>query len=198
MSATNLRDLIATGAEIDAIGAHLDGLEPSARAAQSAFLGRREQRRLFEIAAAAEPLRIGDVVPADVGTMREVVHHGKNTLPLFTRFAKVFCRPEPGEADGELWGYNRTGGIVSTTVGPGYYVSYDHGAKEVLVDYLRVPPRRPSGWPEILPNSARLSRFVYDGTQDVLRRVSKHVSIGRAMKSGKWMDAWFILCREGA
>ena len=91
---------------------------------------------------------------------------------------------------------NRNSGLIETTVGPGYYVAYDRGADEVLVDYLRQPPRHPEGWPEILPNSARLSRFVYNGTQDVLRRVSKHVSIGRAMRNQKWMDAWFILIRQ--
>ena len=194
--ATNLRDLIASGADLEAIEAHLDALDPSARLAQTTFLGRREQRRLFDIAG-KKPLRIGDVVPSDVGAMREVVHFGKNSLPLFTRFAKVFCRPETAEKEGELWGYNRTNGLLSTTVGPGYYVAYDRGDNEVLIDYLRLPPRHPTGWPEIAPNSSRLSYFVYHGMQDVLRRVSRHVSIGRAMKKEKWMDAWFILCREG-
>jgi hypothetical protein len=66
----------------------------------------------------------------------------------------------------------------------------------VLVDYLRVPPERPDHWPPILPNSARLSKVVYNGTQDVLRGVSKHVTIGRATKGGKPMSAWFVLCRD--
>ena len=67
---------------------------------------------------------------------------------------------------------------------------------EVLVDYLRVPPKRPEHWPEILPNSARLSKVVYNGMQDVLRGVSRHVAIGRATKGGKPMSSWFVLCRE--
>ena len=91
----------------------------------------------------------------------------------------------------------RTGGFIETIVGPGYFVAYPHSVDgEVLVDYLRLPPRRPTHWPEILPTSARLSAVVYDGTQDVLRGVSKHVTIGRAMKAGKAMSAWFTLCRD--
>ena len=67
---------------------------------------------------------------------------------------------------------------------------------ERALDYLRVPPERPEHWPAILPNSARLSRFVYNGTRDILRGVSKHVTIGQAMKGGKPMSAWFVLCRD--
>ncbi len=51
-------------------------------------------------------------------------------------------------------------------------------------------------WPEIVPNSARLGRFVYYGMVDVMRGISTHVSIGRARKKSGWMDAWFVLVRE--
>jgi hypothetical protein len=33
---------------------------------------------------------------------------------------------------------------------------------------------------------------------DVMRGISNHVSIGRAWKQGKYMDAWFALVREDA
>ena len=52
--------------------------------------------------------------------------------------------------------------------------------------------------PDIVPNEARLGRFVYAGMKDYMRRVSEHVSIGRAYKGGKPMNAWFVLCREDA
>jgi hypothetical protein len=48
----------------------------------------------------------------------------------------------------------------------------------------------------MLPNDARLSRLVFNGTQDVLRGISKHVCIGRASRGGKWMDNWFVLVRR--
>ena len=52
-----------------------------------------------------------------------------------------------------------------------------------------------SGDPEL--EHERLSRFVYYQTQDLMRGVSEHVSIGRASRNGEEMSAWFILCREG-
>jgi hypothetical protein len=182
---------------MDAISKHLDGLDHPRRVEAVTSLGRKEQSRLFDAAKGYRSISIADIVPPDRAPMREVVHHGKNSLPAFTRFAKVFCRPDGDDAkSGDLWGYNRNSGLVSTAVGPGYFVAYDHGDGEVLVDYTRLPLRKPSHWPEMLPNDARLSRFVYNGTQDALRGVSTHVTIGRATKGGKPMDAWFVLCRE--
>ena len=47
-------------------------------------------------------------------------------------------------------------------------------------------------------------RAVYGNMIDIMRGLSKHVSIGRAKRvkqagkpeSAQWMDAWFVLCRE--
>ena len=177
------------------IEAHLDALGPAERLTEVRSLRREEQSVLFDAARGHRPISLDDVVPRDREPMQEVVHHGKNSLPAFNHFAKVFVRPESGAL--ELWGYNRTGGFLETIVGPGYFVAYPHTVEgEVLVDYLRLPPRRPETWPNILPNSARLSIVVYNGTQDILRGVSAHVTIGRAMKGGRPMSAWFALCRD--
>ena len=191
-----LRDLLVEGApDMGAIETHLDELEATERVAEIRSLGRAEQSRLFDAAEGYKSISLDDIVPRERGAMKEVVHHGKNSLPAFNNFAKLFVRPEPDAR--ELWGFNRPGGFIETIVGPGYFVAYPHSVDgEVLVDYLRLPPRRPTHWPEILPTSARLSAVVYDGTQDVLRGVSKHVTIGRAMKAGKAMSAWFTLCRD--
>jgi hypothetical protein len=191
-----LRDLVS-GQELDMkeIERYLDSLDHDGRVAEIRTLGRAHQARLFDAAEGHKPISLDDVVGSARPAMEEVVHHGKNSLPAFNRFAKVFVRPPRSDAK-ELWGYNRAGGFVESVVGPGYFVVYPHGERELLVDYLRIPPERPAHWPEILPNSARLSKFVYHGTQDILRGVSKHVSIGRATKNGKPMSAWFTLCRE--
>ncbi len=194
-----LRELLDVDSpDMNAITAHLDALDPAARLAGIRSLKKRHQSTLFEAAAGHRPISVDFLVPRDRPPLEEVVHRGKNSLALFTHFAKVFCRPDGEEADsGALWGYNRTSGFVRTTVGPGYFVAYDHGEPgEVLIDYTRLPPRKPDAWPRILSNSARLSRFVYNGTEDVLRGVSTHVSIGRATKNDKPMNAWFVLCRE--
>ena len=181
--------------DLGAIERHLDGLDPVTRAAEVRSLQREDQSRLFAAADGFKPISLDDIVRRDRAPMEEVVHHGKNSLPVFNRFAKVFVRP-PNADQPELWGYNRTGSFVETVVGPGYFVAYPHAIEgEVLVDYLRVPPTRPDHWPDILPNSTRLSRVVYYRTQDILRGVSRHVVIGRATKDGKPLPAWFALCR---
>lgn len=191
-----LRDLLDEGApNMGAIESRLDGLEPQERMTEVRSLGLKHQARLFEAATGYRSISLDDLVPRDRGVMHEVVHHGKNSLPVFNHFAKVFVRPPSGAP--ELWGYNRTGGFIATVVGPGYFVAYPHRVDgEVLVDYLRLPVKRLQHWPAILPNSARLSMVVYNGTQDILRGVSEHVTIGRATKAGKPMNAWFALCRD--
>jgi hypothetical protein len=173
----------------------LDSLSPGARNEEALSLGRREQSRLFTAAASYRPISLANIVADDIDAQTEVVHKGINTMPAFRRFAKVFCRPNNGSSE-QLWGYNRTPPFIGTAVGPGYFVAVPYGDREVLVDYLQLPEGKLPHWPKILPNSARLSRFVYNGTQDVLRGVSKHVTIGRAMKKGKYLPAWFVLCRQ--
>ncbi len=193
----SLRELLRVESpDLAAVASHLDALEASARVAEIRTLGRAHQARLFDAAKGRRPITLADLVPVHRDPMQEVVHEGKNSLPLFNRFAKAFVRPAP-DCETELWGYNRAGSFVETAVGPGYFVAYPFEVEgEVLVDYLRLPSKRPEHWPPIRPNSARLSRFVYNGTQDVLRGVSTHVSIGRAFKAGRPMSAWFVLCRQ--
>ena len=194
---SRLRALIgAKPCDLRPIRAYLDGSDPATRLTEIRALRRDDQSRLFAAAEGFMAVSLDDIVGADRAPMEEVVHHGKNSLPVFNRFAKVFTRPHQANRP-ELWGYNRTGSFIEAVVGPGYFVAYPHSVEgEVLVDYLRVPPARPEHWPEILPNSARLSRLVYHRTQDILRGVSKHVFIGRATKDDKPLAAWFALCRS--
>ena len=178
------------------IAARLDASDQGERLTEIWSLNGAEQARLFEAAKGFLPVTLEALLPTTVPAMTGIPHEGRNSLPLFTHFAKVFYRPaDPATAAKELWGFNRNGPLITTAVGPGYYVAYLHGQGEVLVDYTRLPGQAPSGWPAILRNEQRLSRFVYNQTQDVLRGVSKHVTIGRATRKGKDLDNWFILCR---
>jgi len=186
------KQLSASAPDMTAIGELLDQLSPATRLAECMAMPKRQQAALFDAADGFMPIDLNYLVPNDAPPLQEVVHEGRNSLPAFRRFAKVMCRGTEGD---ELLGYNRSGASIMVPVGPGYFVAYPHNTNEVLVDYLRVPTEKPDHWPKILPNSARLSRFVYNGTQDVLRGVSKHVCIGRASKGGKDMDNWFVLCR---
>lgn len=180
--------------DVAALARHFDALSPAARLAAVRTLSGAQQARLYEAAKGARKLTLDDLVPPGTPPLTEVVHEGKNSLLMFTHFAKVFCRPKSDAP--ELWGYNRSGAFVETMVGPGYYVAYEGPGDEVLIDYTRLPKGKAASWPEILPNEARLSRFVYAGMIDALRGVSQHVSVGRAIRNGKVQDNWFVLCRS--
>ena len=169
----------------------LDQLSHDDRIQVVTSLGKAPQSALFE-AAKGQLMTIDDVVPAGIDPLKEVIHHGKNSLPVFTLFQKRFCR-SPNSPDKELWGYNHQ--AMAAITGPGYFVCHQHG-DEVAIDYTRLPEGKPDAWPNIKPNSSGISRLVYFNMIDYLRKVSTHVSIGRAVKGGKAADNWFLLCRE--
>ena len=189
--------LAETTLDREAIARLLDGLDHAGRVEATRALGRSEQRRLYEAVDGFLPLRLEDLVPARVGDLTPVRHHGKNTLPAFTHFEKRFCRPQgadPAKPDA-LFGFNYQ--TMSPVTGPGYFLAVEaEGRPEVLVDYNRLPDAHPADWPEIRSNERGLSRFVYGFMIDTLRRVSEHVTIGSAARKGRDLGSWFILTRE--
>jgi hypothetical protein len=155
-------------------------------------LGKRELAALYDATADNEALTLDDMVPEGVPPLTEVIHEGKNSLPLFSRFQKRFCRGTSKKD--ELIGYNEQEMRIWT--GPGFFVAYRPAPGGLLIDYRRLPEEKPASWPPIIPNHARLGRFVYYGTTDVLHRVSRGVTIGRAHKGERPIDAWFVLVRR--
>lgn len=199
----SLVDRIRDGASIESIGAFLDGLSPEDRLAETRTLDRDNQRRLYKSAGEAPALTLDDFVPAKTGDRVEVIHDGRNTLPLpggLKLFQKRFCRPT-GERD-RLFGYNQSPFL--STVGPGFFVAVPtagRGAWEergaIVIDYFQVPDGPVAdGWPAVVPNTKGLQTFVYNKTRDFMRRVSSHVTIGAAYKVEKSLDHYFILCRK--
>ena len=85
---------LLTGVEVDAraVEVYLDGLTNAERIAETMALGRHEQRRLHDAVKGHRRLRTTDIVDPSAEPLAEVVFEGRNTLPAFTRFAKVFCR----------------------------------------------------------------------------------------------------------
>lgn len=180
--------------DADALAAALDASDADTRLAFVRALTPKMQRHLFE--AASRPVTTFDIVPEDASPLQEVICEGRNTLPAFRLFQKRFCSPTAEHSPDNrrvLWGYNHQ--TLSGITGPGYFVAYDDTASgELVIDYRELPPERPSAWPQILDNRARLGRFVYAGMVDRLRGLSEHVTIGRAYKA-KPMNAWFALVR---
>jgi len=190
---SSIHDFFRAGdVDVAALAAYLDGLDSRLRIAEARDLSADEQARLFEAAEGFRRVTLEDFVAKDQRPLEQVIHHGRNSLPMFRLFEKRFCRPDA--ARDELWGYNEQ--IWKTVTGPGYFVAKPASDLEVVIDYCEVPPRKPAAWPAILDNSARLSRFIYYRTRDFMRGVSQHVTIGRATREGKPMDNWFVLCRE--
>jgi hypothetical protein len=178
-----------------ALAEHLDALSGSDRLTQTMALNRASQAKLFDIVEGARRMTLEDLAPAATQPLTGIRHEGRNSLPTFSRFAKVFAVPdEVAKVATERWGFNDSGFTVNTFVGPGYFVVNQDGG-DVLVDYTQYPPKPHLGGPKILSNSSRLSRFVFNNTKDRVRGVSKHVSIGRAWRGAKRLDNWFVLCR---
>lgn len=195
------------GIDVPRLAEVLDGLGHVGRVETVRRWGKREQSRLYEAIKGHMPLTLDYFVPTTNDALMPVIHEGKNSLPAFSYFQKRFCKPKEkaGDTKAELWGYNESSAVSSMQVmpfiGPGYFCVHvpegrDATDGEIDIDYRKVPTAKPHSWPEIIPNEAKLGRFVYAGMVDVMRGLSDHVSIGRAMKGGKWMDAWFVLVRE--
>lgn len=189
--------------DLATIAAHLDGLTPEARAAEVLGLDRATQRTLYEKAAAAAPLSFAHFV-GDASPGVEVIHDGRNTLPLpapLRRFQKRFCRPRDGSS--RLFGYNE--GPTRRLVGPGYFVAVATAGRPawqtrgaIVIDYFQVPDGEVApNWPAVVDNAWRLQRLVYHHTRDFMRGVSTHVSIGAAYKDERPLDHYFVLCRRG-
>ena len=183
----------------EALADHLDGLDHFGRLLQVRKLCRCTQARLWQRVGEAPPLDLAHFVPDELPDQQEVIHHGRNTLPLFRNFEKRFCRPA-GETD-RLFGYNE--GATRALLGPGYFVARPTAGDAawqrrgaIVVDYYQVPdaPVAP-GWPAVVPNSQGGQRLVYHHTRDFMRRVSRHVSIGRAYKGELKLPSYFVLCR---
>jgi hypothetical protein len=197
----NLDVLINDKIDLPRLAEVLDGLGHPGRVDTILHWDKRTQERLFEAAKGFRPLTLDHFVPAGTDPLVEVIHWGKNSLPAFTHFQKRFCKPKPnGEAhDNELWGYNHNSYEFAS--GPGYFVLHpperkDAGEGELDIDYFKVPPSKPDAWPAIKPNESGLSNIIYAKMIDVMRGISEHVSIGRAIRGGKFTDNWFVLCRE--
>lgn len=193
----SLLTLIDEEAKIHEVAAFLDRLAEEARLREVLSLTGRAQARLYELAADAPPITRSHFVPEGTPPLRPVIHEGLNSQPLFRRFQKRFCLPEDGSP--RLFGYNEA--AVGRLIGPGYFVARDtepgdeRGA--VVVDYFLVPDGAVApGWPPVVPNRHGLQRFVYDRTRDYMRKVSEHVSIGKALRLERRTMGYFVLCRR--
>ena len=184
--------LAAPRITIDEVAEQLNVSSTAQREASVLGLGKSAQKRLWELAAsAATPVTTDYFLPADFPPLQPIPFEGKNSLPIYTRFQKVFYRTSKGE----VAGFNNYS--LSVLIGPGYYIAYPspHNAKELCIDYTQLPSEKPPGWAQITENTRGLARFFYGGLKDYLRWVSPDVVIGKAFRNGTPLENYFILMR---
>lgn len=173
------------------IAAYLDALSHEARLTETQSIPGKYQQHLFNIAKAN--VTTHDLIPQNGKALEEVIFYGRNSLPLQNIFQKRMCRSQDGS---KIWGYNYQS--LRWLTGPGFFGVVDDSDRsgEVMIDYTKVPTEFPPKWPAYKPNEKGISKFVYAGMKDYLRRVSQHVFIGEATKKGKPMGQYFLLCRR--
>ena len=185
---------IVTASEINPkeLAEALDALDHDERVAATRRFNTRIQKNLYG-ATEGQDVTVDHLVPHDA-TNQEVIHHGTNTLPAFRQFQKRFARPTDPE-NRDVVGYNHNWYQFATS--PGYFVgSFDPDVEEFIIDYTQLPTEKDPNWPKIISNKFGLGIFVWTGMKDRVRKVSDHVTIGRAFRGDKPMNAYFVLVRE--
>lgn len=181
---------------IPRIGEALDRMDAKSRLYTTLSATKEDMETLWELVK-DQSVDADHFVPSGTEPLKEVIHHGKNSLPAFTHFQKRFCRAD--DDSGDVYGYNH--GSTEWATGPGYFVAHPaqdekEPPSDYLIDYTRIPTKKAEGWPEIRGNDGLIGGLVYGRMKDYMRKVSTHVSIGKAYKQGKEVGAYFMLCRQ--
>jgi hypothetical protein len=173
----------------DALSDALNAVDHEARVAWLRSLSGKEEAALYALAAGST-LTVEEM---HRGADDVVIHEGWNSLPFFRSFQKRVT-----VHDGQLQGYNHQ--TMRPVTGPGHFrvrESEDvHG--EVWFDYEWEPTTVPEPFPAARSNTAGLSILVYGNMIDVVRKVSDHVTIGRAYIKRKETGNYFGLVRTNA
>jgi hypothetical protein len=180
---------------LDRLAEVLDGLGHDGRCHTTRTWTKDQYAAIFEAAKGFRPIDLDFLVPSGTGVMVEVIHHGHNTLPMFTEFQKRFVKLDDGSD--VLWGYNHQSMQLFT--GPGYFgVTKGDGEHEgeLVIDYGKIPKQKPASWPPISANDSGIAALVSGGMVDYLRALSSHVSIGAAFKNGAHRKQWFAMVRK--
>ncbi len=185
-----LKEKILKGATLKDVVDHINGLPEASRVGDVLALDATAQKKLFALAGSGTMLSLDQLIPV-AQSGREVVFHGKNSLPVFTRFQKRFFR----RPDGKIFGYNFQ--TMTWATGPGYFevTASPRDGKELLFDYTHLPDKGLAQWPRVKDNRRGLSRFVYGGMNDYVRKVTETCLVGWAFKDGKDIDSTFVLVR---
>jgi hypothetical protein len=181
--------------DLASLAAALDAATPAERFAWVRSLRRGELYALYALAQGSRA-SVDDVTGAE---LELVVCDGRNGLPLFYKFRKVFSR-----IGGEVVGYNDgreiagpLSPIAGWVTGPGHFTAYDVEG-EIWVDYRKVPSARHPSFPPLIDNEHGLRALTFGNMVDVVRRVSHHVFVGDAFRNKPRPDPMPFMARIGS
>lgn len=180
--------------DLERLAATLDGLGHEGRVHAFHDWSAKRMAAVYEAAKGFRPAELDFLVPGALAPLTEVIHDGKNSLPMFSHFQKRFVKLE----DGSVAGYNHNEGLAALP-GPGYFVvraGEGEHAGELAIDYRAQPTQKPEAWPRIRRNGGLLGSIVYGGMVDYLRVLSAHVSLGHATRGEKSRGQYFVLVRR--
>ena len=183
--------MITENQSIDSIGAYLDSLSPADRLREVQSFPGKLMLLLFQ---KAKTVSLQEMAPFTSEPLKEIIFHGKNSLPAFFLFQKRMCRSPDGNS---VWGYNHQ--PLQKLTGPGYFVVSENTDRpgEVMIDYTKIPYQAPLGWPKLKANTTGITYLVYGNMKDFMKKVSKNIFIGEATKKSKKIGQYFLLCRQG-
>jgi hypothetical protein len=174
-------------ADIHTLSTALDGAGQEQRLAWLQRLAGKQLPMLYELAA-GQTLKIEEL-HGEEGQV--VIHQGMNSMAMFRSFQKRMVLH-----DGQVKGHNHQPWAWLVGDGTFIVVPSPEVEGELWLDYTRLPDSGFPDFPPVKDNMAGLSRFAYGGMIDVVRRVSAHVTIGKAFIGDKPRGQYFALCRR--
>ena len=173
--------------DIHTLSTALDASTPEQRLAWLQRLPAKQVELLYDLAE-GQQLEVEALHGAED---QVVIHQGMNSMALFRGFQKRVVMH-----DGQLKGHNHQPWAWLVGDGTFIVVPSPEVPGELWFDYTKLPDSGYPGFPPIKDNMAGLSRLVYGGMVDVVRRVSAHVVIGKAFLGDEPRGQYFCLCRR--
>jgi hypothetical protein len=165
-------------------------LDAASNEQRLAWLGGLSGRQIVALYDLAEGQRL-EVSAMHRGEGEVVIHEGMNSMLMFRSFQKRMVIQ-----DGEVSGYNHQFWAWLTGAGSFSLRASPDVDGELHIDYINLPRQGHPEFPPVVDNTKGLSALAYGNMIDVLRRVSDHVTVGKAYLKGEPRGQFFALCRR--
>ena len=199
---TTLRALLETQEpRLRAVAELLETLSAADQKTHLLQLNQARMEELWALAAEAEALEVRDLFPERPLENTTYIWNGVNSLPLFRCFQKRFYY-SADYAKAEDRGLLAPGFNEQTFrwfTGPGCFTARAASETDpgpMVFDYTLTPTIQPADWPKVKAADRGISRFVYGGMHDYMRRLTADTMVGKAWVRGRETPNLFVLCRD--